>query len=241
MIGPLIKLINPNISDMCAYAGAGFHNFLSVSLSERHPKEILKTAMSLLGTGQLSLTKVVVLLRDNVDPSDFRTVLREIWLRFDPEDHLLLLPFAPVDTLDFTSFTMHVGSKVIIDATGPVLSGGREPRDVDPRQFDRRIERYRLLEGGFLVIVVRESPREVLENLVKAPLDARFVIAVSGDVQLEDDENLLQNRHSSEPAPSTAESWGLMRPGSKGILPLWLWMNLSGNWSIVAGRSTGSD
>jgi menaquinone biosynthesis decarboxylase len=190
MIGPLIKLINPNISDMCAYAGAGFHNFLSVSLSERHPKEILKTAMSLLGTGQLSLTKVVVLLRDNVDPSDFRTVLREIWLRFDPEDHLLLLPFAPVDTLDFTSFTMHVGSKVIIDATGPVLSGGREPRDVDPRQFDRRIERYRLLEGGFLVIVVRESPREVLENLVKAPLDARFVIAVSGDVQLEDDENL---------------------------------------------------
>src|SRR5262249_48938902 len=109
MIGPLVKLINPNITDMCAYAGAGFHNFLTVSLSERHPKEILKTAMSLLGTGQLSLTKMVVLLRDNVDPSDFRAVLREIWLRFDPEDRLLLLPFAPVDTLDFTSFTMHIG------------------------------------------------------------------------------------------------------------------------------------
>jgi menaquinone biosynthesis decarboxylase len=190
MIGPLIKLINPNISDMCAYAGAGFHNFLTVSLSERHPKEILKTAMSLLGTGQLSLTKMVVLLRDNIDPADFRAVLREIWLRFDPEDHLLLLPFAPVDTLDFTSFTMHVGSKLIIDATGPVFNGVREPRDVDPRQFDRRIEKYRLLEGGFLVIVVRESPREVLANLVKASLDARFVIAVSDDVQLEDDENL---------------------------------------------------
>ena len=190
MIGPLIKLINPNITDMCAYAGAGFHNFLTVSLSERHPKEILKTAMSLLGTGQLSLTKMVVLLRDNVDPSDFRAVLRELWLRFDPEDHLLLLPFAPVDTLDFTSFTMHVGSKLIIDATGPVFNGGREPRDVDPRQFDRRIEGYRLLEGGFLVIAVGESPREVLANLVKAPLDARFVIAVSGDVHLEDDENL---------------------------------------------------
>jgi 4-hydroxy-3-polyprenylbenzoate decarboxylase len=190
MVGPLIKLINPNITDMCAYAGAGFHNFLTVSLSERHPKEILKTAMSLLGTGQLSLTKMVVLLRDTVDPGDFRAVLREIWLRFTPDDHLLLLPFAPVDTLDFTSFTMHVGSKLIIDATGPVFNGGREPRDVDPRQFDRRIERYRLLEGGFLVIVVRESPREVLANLVNSPLDARFVIAVSGDVQLEDHENL---------------------------------------------------
>src|SRR5215813_15594895 len=112
------------------YSGAGFHNFLAVSLSERHPKEILKTAMSLLGTGQLALTKVIVLLRDDVDPADFRAVLREIWLRFDPEVHLLLLPFAPVDTLDFTSFTMHVGSKLIIDATGPVVNGGRTPRDV---------------------------------------------------------------------------------------------------------------
>jgi 4-hydroxy-3-polyprenylbenzoate decarboxylase len=190
MIGPLIKVINPNIAGMCAYAGAGFHNFLTVSLSERHPKEILKTAMSLLGTGQLSLTKMVVLLRDNVDPSDFRAVLREIWLRFDPEDHLMLLPFAPVDTLDFTSFTMHVGSKLIIDATGKLLDGENGPRDVDPRQFDRRIESHRLLEGGFLVVAVRENPRDVLANLVKAPLDARFVIAVSGDVRLEDDENL---------------------------------------------------
>ena len=190
MIGPLIKLINPNIADMCAYAGAGFHNFLTVSLSERHPKEVLKTAMSLLGTGQLSLTKVVVLLRDNVNPSDFRAVLREIWQRFDPEHHLLLLPFAPLDTLDFTSFKMHVGSKVIIDATGEVFDKASQPRDVDPRQFDPRVEKYRLLEGGFLVVVVQSNARDVLAKLVQAPLDARFVIAVSGDVRLEDDENL---------------------------------------------------
>src|SRR5262249_40418088 len=58
MVGPLIKVINPNIVEMCAYAGAGFHNLLVVALKERHPKEVMKTAMSLLGTGQLSLTKV---------------------------------------------------------------------------------------------------------------------------------------------------------------------------------------
>src|SRR5439155_11400629 len=59
MVGPTIKVINPNIVDMCAYAGAGFHNLLVVAAKERHPKELLKTAMSLLGTGQLSLTKVM--------------------------------------------------------------------------------------------------------------------------------------------------------------------------------------
>src|SRR5207245_3007368 len=95
MIGPLIKVINPNVVDMCAYAGAGFHNLLVVALKERHPKEVLKTAMSLLGTGQLSLTKVMVLVGPDRDPHDFRAVLRDLWNRFDPEDHMWLVPFAP--------------------------------------------------------------------------------------------------------------------------------------------------
>jgi 4-hydroxy-3-polyprenylbenzoate decarboxylase len=59
MVGPLIKLIHPNVVDLAAYVGAGFHNLLVASVKERHPKEVLKTAMALLGTGQLSLTKVL--------------------------------------------------------------------------------------------------------------------------------------------------------------------------------------
>src|SRR5438128_9836410 len=88
MIGPLIKLINPNVVDMHAYAGAGFHNLLVVALQERHPQEALKTVMSLLGTGQLSLTKVMVLVESDRNPRDFRAVLRDIWHRFDPEDRM---------------------------------------------------------------------------------------------------------------------------------------------------------
>jgi len=190
MIGPLIKLINPNIVDMCAYAGAGFHNLLVVALKERHPKEVLKTAMSLLGTGQLSLTKVMILVGPDCRPADFRRVLREAWHRFDPEDHMWLLPFAPLDTLDFTSFKMHVGSKLVIDAAGEVLQKDDAPRDLDPRRFDERIENYKLLDGGFLVVVVRQSPRAVLDRLIQAPLNLRFVVAVSPDVRLDDDENL---------------------------------------------------
>src|SRR5437773_740107 len=99
VIGPLIKVINPNVVDMCAYAGAGFHNLLVVALRERHPKEVLKTAMSLLGTGKLSLAKLMVLVGPDRDPHDFRAVLRDLWNRFDPEDHMWLVPFAPLDTL----------------------------------------------------------------------------------------------------------------------------------------------
>ena len=190
MVGPLLQLIHPNVVDLAAYVGAGFHNLLVASVKERHPKEVLKTAMALLGTGQLSLTKVLVLVGAERDPRDFRAVLRDIGQRFDPEDHMWLLPFAPLDTLDFTSFTMHVGSKLVLDACGGVLRPEPAPPPFDFARLDGRIERWKLLDGGFLVLAVREGGRAVVEKVVAAKPDVRFVVAVSLDVNLEDDENL---------------------------------------------------
>ena len=190
MIGPLIQLLNPNVVGMHAYVGAGFHNLLVVALEERHPREVLKTAMSLLGTGQLSLTKVMILVRGDQDPTDFRGVLAEIWRRSKVEERVLLLPIAPLDTLDFTSFKMHVGSKLVIDATGPVVQADMPELRDDPDRFDPRIGGWKLLDGGWLIVVVREGSREVLETLIKASLGIAFIVAVSPDVDLEDDENL---------------------------------------------------
>ena len=190
MVGPLIKLIHPNVVDLAAYVGAGFHNLLVASIKERHPKEVLKTAMALLGTGQLSLTKVLVLVGAERDPRDFRGVLRDIGQRFDPEDHMWLLPFAPLDTLDFTSFTMHVGSKLVIDACGAVARPDVPSPEMDFARIDARIEKWKLLEGGFLVVTVREGGRAVVSSVLAAKPSVRFVVAVSPDVNLEDDENL---------------------------------------------------
>jgi 3-polyprenyl-4-hydroxybenzoate decarboxylase len=190
MVGPLIKLIHPNVVDLAAYVGAGFHNLLVASIKERHPKEVLKTAMALLGTGQLSLTKVLVLVGAERDPRDFRGVLRDIGQRFEPEDHMWLLPFAPLDTLDFTSFTMHVGSKLVIDACGEVLRPDVPSPRMDFTRIQDRIEKWKLLEGGFLVVAVRDSGMAVVQSLLAAKIPVRFVVAVSLDVNLDDDENL---------------------------------------------------
>src|SRR5437763_14366308 len=118
MLAPLTQLINPNISDLHAFGGAGFHNLLVVSLKERHPQERLKTAMSLLGTGQLSLTKVLIMIGPNQATDHFPAVLRQLWHRFDPDDHMWLRPVAPPATIYFTSPTMHAGSNLIIDGAG---------------------------------------------------------------------------------------------------------------------------
>ena len=194
MVGPLIKVINPNIVDLAAHDAAGFHNLLAVSVRERHPKEVLKTAFNLLGTGQLSLTKAMVLLRPEVNPRDWNAILRELWYRFEPEERLILLGIAPLDTLDYTSYRMHVGSKVVFDAAGPALTSDPPPASViDPASLDRRVVGHKLLEGGFLVIVVRQDPRAVLETMVRHEALGliRFVAAVSDDVRLDDPENLM--------------------------------------------------
>jgi 4-hydroxy-3-polyprenylbenzoate decarboxylase len=102
-----------------------------------------------------------------------------------------LIPVAPLDTLDFTSFKMHVGSKLVIDAAGAVINEADPPQDIeDPRRFDAGIENYKLLDGGFLVVVVRHQARHILDKLIKSELRVRFIVAVSPDVKLDDEEDL---------------------------------------------------
>ena len=193
IVGPLIKVVNPNIVDLFASDDAVFHNLLTVSCKERHPKEVLKTSFNLLGTGQLALTKVTLMVREEVPVRDYRRVLRELWHRFDPAERMLLIPTAPLDTLDYTSYTLHVGSKLILDATGEVVQAAEPPRGIeDPARVDPRITGHRLVEG-FLVVRVKEKAREVLDRLLKweglGPV--RFIAAVSEDVKLDDRTDLI--------------------------------------------------
>jgi 4-hydroxy-3-polyprenylbenzoate decarboxylase len=194
VVGPLIRLINPNIVDLAAYDAAGFHNLLVVACKERHPKEVLKTAFNLLGTGQLSLTKMAVMVREDVDPRDFSALLRELWYRFEPEERMLLIPIAPLDTLDYTSFKLHVGSKLVFDATGEPVTSETPPTDViDPARLDHRVLAHKLLDGGFLIVVVAQDARAVLHTLVRHESlgTVKFVVAVSEDVNLNDLESTI--------------------------------------------------
>jgi len=118
MISPLVGLIHREVKAVHAYFEAGFHNLLAVAVEERYAKEGMRAALGLLGTGQLSLTKCVVLVDPAVDVTDFRQVLAAIHDHFDPEEDFLLLPGVPLDTLDFTSMRMNLGSKMVLDAIG---------------------------------------------------------------------------------------------------------------------------
>ena len=195
--GPLIRLIHPEVRDLWAYFETGFHNLLVVSVESRYTKEPMKTALGLMGSGQLSLAKCVVLVEAGTDVRDFRAVLQEVRKNFRAAEDFLLLPGVPLDTLDFTSYKMHLGSKMVIDATRagkppptppPPAAAAFDPRALAPEALS-----WRLWDDTLLAVRVSGNGRAALERLVRAPeLEGLKLLAVvSEDVDIEDRTALL--------------------------------------------------
>ena len=199
VMGPLIRLIRPEVKDIWAYYEAGFHNLLVVGVQQRYGKEAIKTALGVLGEGQLSLTKCLILVDSQVNARDFHAVLQAIHQNFDPSEDFLLLSGTSLDTLDFTSYTMNLGSKMVLDAT-------RKPSARTARKFvltdhdlhslkekDHRITGWRLWDETLLVVQVSGEGRKVLDSLIRdAALEGvKIIAAVSQDVDLEDRESTL--------------------------------------------------
>ena len=206
MFTGVLKVIHPEIVDLWAYFEAGFHNLLVVAVENRFAREAKKTALGLMGTGQLSLTKCIILVDADVDPRDRRAVFESLARNFDPAEDFMLIPGVPLDTLDFTSFTMNLGGKMVLDAqshsrlaAGPAAAAdARKAAPLpttapDPRGFDDGVLAHRLAWGGVLVVQVRGQGRGVIERLVQRPEYAgvKLLIAVSRDVPLDDDTLLL--------------------------------------------------
>ena len=196
---PLIRLMRKEVRDMWSYYESGFHNLLVVSVDSRYSREQMKTAFGILGEGQLSLTKVLVLVDSRTDPSDIRSVARAVSRNFRPETDFRLLARTAQDTLDFTGDAFQQGSKMVLDATGY----GHEPDAVDesalhadPRSLSSSITKYRLLCENMLVLQVRNdypNARNLIEQIVNDPRmrSIKAVMLISEDVNIDDDVELI--------------------------------------------------
>lgn len=193
ILRPFVKMIRPELHDLWAYYEAGFHNLLVASVEGRYTKEPIKTALGLFGEGQLSLSKVIILVDPEVNVRDFHAVLAAIRKHVDMKRDFQLISRAPLDTLDFTSYKMHLGSKMIIDATGPEETGPPAPVTVDPAALAKGVRRWRILEDTLLAVQVEGDAGRALDTLVgaKALSGLKIIAAVSPDVDIEDDVELI--------------------------------------------------
>jgi 4-hydroxy-3-polyprenylbenzoate decarboxylase len=120
---PLIKLLVPDIVDMSMPEPGVFHNCLIVSIRKRYPKHAQKVMNAVWGAHLLSLTKLIVVVDDDCDPSDYHEVAFRAFGNVDYA-HDLLLTTGPVDHLDHASYQQFWGGKAGVDATRKLPSEG---------------------------------------------------------------------------------------------------------------------
>ena len=195
---PLLKLARPGVADLWAYPETGFHPLAVAAVRERYPREALKHALGLLGEGQFSLTKVLVVVDEGIDVRDFAAVSDALWDRLDPADGLHLLAPTAQDTLDFTGPAMNTGSRLILLATG---RDGKRLRDAPPgdpppaEEVHKDILALARLGKAVLVARVRDGAdaASVRQALAEHPRTGAhlFHVLVSADVPLDDPRQIL--------------------------------------------------
>lgn len=200
---PLARLTHPELRDMWAYYESGFHHLLVAAVRTRYVREPYKTAVGLLGEGQLSLTKCLVLVDEGVDPRNPSAVLAQIRANFDPREDFLLIARTAADTLDFTGEKLHHGSKMVIDATRGSVQGNAPPLsppiETGPalgaqlKKLAPGMVRYRLAGGALMVVQVNGEGRQALERLVSAPglANVKVIAVVSEDADIGNDVDLI--------------------------------------------------
>jgi len=80
----------------------------------------------LWGMGQLSLTKIFIVVDEDVNVHDMNDVIWALTTRTDPARDTLIVDNAPTDTLDPASPLVNLGSKLGIDATQKTKEEGYE-------------------------------------------------------------------------------------------------------------------
>jgi 4-hydroxy-3-polyprenylbenzoate decarboxylase len=121
---PLLRMVLPEVVDMNLPVEGGFHNLAIVSIRKSYPGQAKKVMNALWGLGHMMmLTRVLVIVDDDVDVQDTRSVAWFVLNNLDPQHDLVMMP-GPVDDLDHGSYTPALGVKIGIDATRKNASEG---------------------------------------------------------------------------------------------------------------------
>ncbi len=165
LLSPLFPLVMPGVRDLWSYGETGYHSLAAAVVRERYAREAMSSAFRILGEGQLSLTKFLLVTDRTVDLRDFKATLEHVLERTRVETDLFVFSNLSMDTLDYTGPVVNRGSKGIWLGLGdPVrhlpeeLTAAEVPSGVT---FARPFCRGCLVVGGAAKRDDPELPRRV--------------------------------------------------------------------------------
>ena len=149
LLSPLFPLVMPAVDALWSYGETGYHSLAGAVVKQRYRREAMASAFRILGEGQLSLTKFLLVTDRDVNLKDFTATLEHVLARTNPETDLYVFSNLSMDTLDYTGPRVNEGSK------GVWLGLGDPVRNL-PRAFAGPIPPgvtdVRVFCGGCLVV-----------------------------------------------------------------------------------------
>jgi 4-hydroxy-3-polyprenylbenzoate decarboxylase len=148
---PLIKKQIPEIVDINLPVEGVFHNIAIVSIDKRYPGHARRVMYALWGMGQMSFTKMIVVVDRWVDVQNPGEVTWRIGNNVDPKRDIVIVE-GPLDVLEHASDIPSYGGKMGIDATKKWKSEGflREwPDEIVMSEDIKRLVDKRWKEYGF--------------------------------------------------------------------------------------------
>jgi UbiD family decarboxylase len=180
LLSPLFPLVMPGVRDLWSYGETGFHSLAAAVVQERYGREALVSGFRILGEGQLSLTKFLILIDTARDLHDFPGLLEHVLARVHWERDLFVFSNVSMDTLDYTSGKVNVGSKAILLGLGDPI------RDL-PRDFRGELPgdlmNVEVFCAGCLVVqgVGYEKDPHQASRLAREPVFSKWPLVVLHD------------------------------------------------------------
>ncbi|MEO7427348.1 MAG: UbiD family decarboxylase [Fibrobacteria bacterium] len=191
LAGEVLPAEIPGLHGVHAVEASGVHPLLLALGSERYvpyadrkPRELLTLANAVLGFGQLSLAKYLLIAAREDDPAldlrDVEAVFRHVLERADWRADLHFQTRTTMDTLDYSGTGLNSGSKLVIAvAGGKRRTLGREIPSALEQSLPTGFSRLALALPGVLVVsgpAFRETDRARVDlaTLVRV-WEARFV------------------------------------------------------------------
>ena len=113
---PLLKMMFPEVRDMNLPVEGAFHNLVLVSIKKEYPFHARRIAHALWGAGQMSFSKVICVVDDDVDVQNMGEVAWRLLANLDPKRDLSFVE-GPIFQLDHCANQALFGWKVSIDGT----------------------------------------------------------------------------------------------------------------------------
>jgi UbiD family decarboxylase len=180
LLSPLFPVVMPAVRDLWSYGETGFHSLAAAVVQERYGREALSAGFRILGEGQLTLTKFLLLTDKPQDLRDFRSLFENILKRVEWHRDLHIFSQTAFDTLDYASGKVNYGSKAILLGTG-------EAKRELVREFRRGppagIVRTEVFCGGCLVVqgASYENEKDLAERVAGSGVFDEWQVIVLHD------------------------------------------------------------